>query len=842
MWMVQLPLGMTAAVAADSGWLKQAGEHVLTPTSDRVMPVGVMRTEGKVEGGGALLSEDGRSGRPAPKAASSILIRDALVTEDGRSCRLTYENGGVKPVVILDFGEQGTGGFAVFTVTAKTGQPVVRLAYACHPEGIGETGCFHRGSRANYLGPAVDLPVLPANVNRHETYTIPRTGRFIAPLVQGHTRYVRVQLDTPGTSVEIDSVGMVNKEVYDRSPHDGYFLCNDERLNRLWYISTWTLQIASQQNQNAWKAVDGWLLPRKLEQADDIGLSTTGDKWQDVMLETVFELRANPNFTTSAGVAFRAKDARNAYTAEVALDGVFKLCKRIAGKDTVLSEKKLKEPLIDGRAYKLEISALGPVLTTRLDGAVIDESRDETFATGRVGFYTPKEKWPLFDSITVKDGKGQQLLTDDFSGELSQWQFAHTLPHVVDGGKRDRLLWTGDLYFAQQSSYYAFAKPTYMRGSLEMMAFNQTPEGYVHASPYAERSVPPPSGDFGPFPSDEFAAWLTPVAWDHLLYTGDVETLKKVYPAIKRLEGYLGSRIGGNGLFVQRPETSKHACNLELGDVRTRSYMNILLWGVFRDTARIADQLGLADDAKVSQEKADALKKVIFEKFWDETKGYFREALETPKSGPEANALALSMRLVSPEQALRIAHELKKIDHGKFQSLASRGRFEYGFGQSGMQAILEHRWLQLLDPNWKGAATTSECMTMMTRGWYDESHPDTAIAMHFSAYILGVTPTEPGFSRFQVRPTPVREVTWAKGVVPTPHGPITAVWENAGKLFTLDLTVPQGTQADVELPKGGTVLINGKPGDLQGLKTGTYAIEVRDLPTGAWADPAENKK
>jgi hypothetical protein len=413
---------------------------------------------------------------------------------------------------------------------------------------------------------------------------------------------------------------------------------------------------------------------------------------------------------------------------------------------------------------------------------------------------------------------------------------------VVDGGKRDRLLWTGDLYFGQRSSYYAFATPTYLRGSLKMMAFNQTPEGYVHASPYAERSVPPPSGDYGPFPSDEFAAWLAPVAWDHLLYTDDVETLKNVYPAIKRLEAYLGSRIGGNGLFVQRAETSKHACNLELGDVRTRSYMNILLWGVFRDTARIANRLGLTDDAQASQQKADVLKKAIFERLWDGTHGCFREALETPKSGSEANALALSTRFVSPEQALRIARQLKKNDHGKFQSLASRGRFEYGFGQSGMQAILDHHWLQLLDPNWKGAATTSECMNMRTSGWFNESHPDTTIATHCSAYILGVTPTAPGFSRFQVRPTPVKEVTWARGVVPTPHGPIAAGWDNAGKIFKLDLTVPQGTQAEVVLPQGGTVFVNGKPGDVQVLKKGVYAIEVRDLPSDAWADPAENKK
>ncbi len=700
MWMVQSLLCMPTAMAADLAslpvperadktgdepWLKQAREHVFTPTTERVKPVCVTRTEGMVEGAEALLGEK------------------------GRNCRLTYDTGGVKPVVILDFGKQGAGGFAEFTVTAKTGLPVLRLAYACHPDGIGETGCFDRGSRATYLGGAVDLPVLPTNVNRHETYTIPRIGRFIAPLVQGHTRYVRVQLDTPGTSVDIDSVSMVNKEVYDHSPHDGYFLCSDERLNRLWYVSTWTLQIASLPNQNAWKTLDGWLLPRKLEQADEIGLSSTGEKWQDVTLETVFELRANPHFVAAAGVAFRAKHARNAYTAEVSLDGVFKLRKRIDGKDTVISEKKLMEPLIDGRQYKLEVSALGPVLTTRLDGTVIDESRDETFVNGRVGFYTPKEKWPLFDYIIVKDGKGQNLLTDDFSGNLSQWQFARTLSSILDGGKRDRLLWTGDLYFGQRNVYYASGNPTYMRDSIKMMAFNQTPEGYVHASPYAERSVPPPSGDFGPFPSDEFAAWLAPVAWDHLLYTDDVETLKK-------------------------------------------------------------------------------------------------------------------------------------NDHGKFQSLASRGRFEYGFGQSAMQAIFDHHWLQLLDTNWKGTATTSECMNMLTRGWGDESHPDTAIAAHFSAYILGVTPTVPGFSRFQVRPTPVKEVTWARGVVPTPHGPITAAWENAGKTFRLDLSVPQGAQADVVLPKGGTVLLNGRPGDIIGLKTGTYAIEVRDLPPDAWADPSEKRK
>ena len=806
-----------AGPAVDEAWLQQAKALVLTPTSDNAAPVAITRTEG------------------------SVTSADALLREDRKSSRLTFEKGGAKPVVVLDFGKQSVGGYAVFTVTAKTGQPVVRLAYANHPDGLSETGDFKRENSARYLGPTLDLPVLPGNINRHETYTIPRTGRFIAPLIQGQSRYVRLQLDTPGTSVEIDSVEIVNSEVYDRSLHDGHFLCSDERLNRLWYISTWTLQIASFPNHNAWKTVDGWLLPRKLEQADDVGLSVAGAAWSDVSIDTTFELRSNPHHVSAAGVAFRAQDVKNAYLAEIALDGTFRLVRRQNGKDAVISEKRLATPLTDGVQYHLKIDARGPVLTTRLDGATIDETRDETFAMGRVGFYTPKEKWPLFDQVRVTDGKGQTLLADDFSGDLSKWQFARTLSFVADGAKRDRLIWSGDLYFAQRSAYYAFANPTYFRDSLKMLAFNQTPEGYVNASPYPERSVPPKSGEYGPFPSDEFAAWLVPVAWEHLLYTDDTATLREIHPAIKRLLGYLGSHMGPDGLFVQLRETSKHAGNLDIGDVRKRSYMNILLWGAFTDAALIADRLGLAEDRADAQKKADSIKQSIYKNLWDETSGYFKEAVESPGFGPEANALALSLGLVTPEQALRITLHFKKIAHGKFQSLASRGEFEYGFAQSGLQTILDHNWAKLLDKDWKGTTTVTECMTLMAVGWGDDSHPDCAIADHFSAYLLGVKPTKPGYKNFSVKPQPTREVRWAKGVVPTPHGPITASWAVTGDAMKLALTVPKDTSADILLPKGGSLTINGKPGALSEMKPGTYQIEVRGLPEGVWTDPTDRQ-
>ena len=806
---------MELSAAADDALLERAKAHVLTPSSDVVAPVAVTRTDGNV-------------------TEENLILR-----EDRKSCTLTFEKGGSKPVIVIDFGKQSVGGYAVFTVTAKTGQPIVRLAYANHPDGLSETGDFTLETSARYLGATLDLPVLPANVNRHEFYTIPRTGRFIAPLIQGQTRYVRLQLDSPETSVEIDSVVMVNSKVYDRSPHDGAFLCTDERLNRLWYISTWTLQIASFPNHDAWKTVDGWLLPRKLEQADDIGLSKAGAAWGDVVINTTFELRTNPHHVSASGIAFRAQDTKNAYLAEISLDGFFRLICRNDGKDTVLREKRLAAPLTDGVQYRLEIAARGSVLSTRLDGVEIDSFSDKTFAKGRVGFYTPRNKWPLFDQIKVTDGAGRVLLLDEFSGDLTLWQFARTLSYLADGAKRDRLIWSGDLYFAQRNAYYAFSNPTYMGDSLKMLAFNQTPEGYVNASPYPENSVPPRSGDYGPFPSDEFAAWLVPVAWDHLLHTDDAATVREIYPAIKKLLGYLSSHIGADGLFVQRKETSKHAGNLELGDTRQRAYMNILLWRTFEDAARIADHLYFANDAEEAREKSLVIKKALFKHLWDDKKGYFKEANETPGFGADANALALSMGLVTPEQALGIAPHFKKIAHGKFQKLASRGRFEYGFAQSGLQTILDHNWLKLIDDGWKGATTVTECMDMITNGWGDESHPDTAIADHFSAFLLGVIPISPGYKTFSVKPQPTREVRWAKGIVPTPHGPIMSSWEITNDTLQLDLTVPAGTSANVLVPADGKVTVNGKPGTLADLKTGTYKIKVNNLPANVWDDPTD---
>jgi alpha-L-rhamnosidase len=64
-----------------------------------------------------------------------------------------------------------------------------------------------------------------------------------------------------------------------------------------------------------------------------------------------------------------------------------------------------------------------------------------------------------------------------------------------------------------------------------------------------------------------------------------------------------------------------------------------------------------------------------------------------------------------------------------------------------------------------------------------------------SAYVLGIRPVEPGFSEAVFDPRP-GSLSWAEGVVPTPHGNIRVRWKRGADGVIED---------DIEVPRGVTV-------------------------------------
>ncbi len=242
-----------------------------------------------------------------------VLNSENILQNDGRSARISFTYGGEKPYLILDLGPASPGGYPVFKVTGKTGCPVVRISYSDWFDYIvdpvyGEQGDFSKGSAA-YLG--VELPVPPANPYRYELYTVNHTGKFVATMIQGQQRWVRIQLDTESTSVEIECFYIEN--ISDMSSYAGHFISSDEDLNRLWYASTYTAQIASYENADAWVIVGGWLIPRKLAKSNEVGLSVQGDDWTDYSFEFDFMIRKNPGPVSSVGWVLRAQGENDCY-------------------------------------------------------------------------------------------------------------------------------------------------------------------------------------------------------------------------------------------------------------------------------------------------------------------------------------------------------------------------------------------------------------------------------------------------------------------------------------------------------------------------------------------------
>ena len=774
--------------------------------------------------------------------------------DDGKSVTLAWKVGGEQPVVVYDYGGRTVGGYAVFKVTGfkaqgkdadgrDVGFPVLRLSYSTHPDGLRATGDFTRRGCADYLGQFFDNPVLPANVNRFELYTIARTGTFVAPLLQGQERYLRVQLDTPGTEVSVEAFEIRNVGVFSRELPVGSFRCSDERVNRAWDTSAWTCRLASFPNHDAWRVVDGRLLPRKLEKGTSAGLCATREWNGDGTWGMDFELRTNPPFPSAAGLMLRAADADDGIVVSVSQPACVRIVSRRKGVNTELCRKILDEPVIDGVPHRLEAKVAGRNVSAWFDGVKIADVDVTGLGTGgRFGLYTEKEWWPVVAAVFVKDGNGQEVFRDDFAGaddegRLPGWDYTRSFQFMADGAKRDRLVWIGDLWWAQRTCFAAFRPEwPYFRESLKLLAYNQNPEGYVWAAPYAEKGGRPGPGEYGHFPSDEFSAWLVPITWDYYLHTADGETMKTLYPAVKKDIEYLTKHCGEDGIFRQRIETSSHAWCMPPNDPRTRVYMNFILWMCYRDGAKLARALGHEEDAAGWDRLADRLAAAIRRRFWNAEKQDFDAVLGQPGSNIKARGMALASGFATDAEALAIASKIAVGSGDKFHLLALRGKFAYGFDQAAFDMLEGGTWFKLSDPKWEGAQCCTECGFLTRDGWWDESHPDTAVAGPITTYLLGVEPVEPGFRRFRFAPHVIAHLAFAEGRVPTPHGFVEARWERAGGVVKATLAVPEGTAADVSFPRAAKVTVDGKPHVGAPLAPGRHEIVADGMDERALAD------
>lgn len=308
-------------------------------------------------------------------------------------------------------------------------------------------------------------------------------------------------------------------------------------------------------------------------------------------------------------------------------------------------------------------------------------------------------------------------------------------------------------------------------------------------------------------------------------YYGDLTTAEKNYTILKKQVVFMHSA------------TPDHIVPNDIGDHESIDKKPIALSATafyyhhVIILAELASLLNKQEDAASYQKLADEIKAAFVKAFLKTGTGVF-------DSGTQAAQLISFYYNLVPEgeKSAAVDHLLSEI-YNRHKGHLSTGiygtKFMFDvFRQENRNEVAYTIANQRTFPGWgnmlaNGATTLYEC-------W---QYPDTVCSQNHPMFgsisewyyksLLGINSKAPGFARFEIKPQPAGDLTWAKGHFDAVVGRISSDWKIEGARFFLKVTVPANTQATIYVPS-----LSKKPvleGDQLAKKSsGLKFVEYRD--------------
>jgi len=391
---------------------------------------------------------------------------------------------------------------------------------------------------------------------------------------------------------------------------------------------------------------------------------------------------------------------------------------------------------------------------------------------------------------------------------VSRWTVQVNLQshHLDSPNHQEPISDPGDYLIESMVNHYAFAQPWLTRQDVRKFAWLLKNEQYHN------------------FHTSYSIGWLQ-MLMDYYDYTGDKALVLEMAPYVHELLDTYASWCGVNGLISEAPNYmfmdwvtidgfNCHHPPAVIG----QGYLTALYYHGLEMGSRIA--LLTEDTARL--EKYTKLRADISESFnrelWVADKKLYRDGKPfqtTVKSGqwmpadknietfsPHVNLLAVLYDLAPKARQSAIVDKIlteKPLNtqpwfmHWVFQSIDHAGLFDkYGTSQI-------RRWNIVSD--------TQSFREMWSSGDLSHGWCSTPL-VQMSQHVLGVEPTSPGFRTITIHPH-ICDLTWAKGKVPTPQGDVEVSWKLINDKFLIEVTIPQGTEAEVILPKRTEHIVGG---------------------------------
>ena len=408
---------------------------------------------------------------------------------------------------------------------------------------------------------------------------------------------------------------------------------------------------------------------------------------------------------------------------------------------------------------------------------------------------------------------------------------------------RERAQWWGDAVNEIGESFYALdprAALLAKKGILELMNWQR-----------ADNTI------FSPVPSGNYTRelpmqMLNSVGyfglWTYYLYSGDLETIRTVYPRVKL---YLSVwKIGGNGLVIPRKG------GWTWGDWGHNKDMTILYNGWYylalKGQLNMATAVGATADLPEIKAKMARIEKNFNKTFWIGKE--YRSPGYSEQTDDRVHALAVVSGLAGPDKYEAIRQVFKTSYHSSpyMEKYVGEALYVMRFEndvitrtKKRFKTMTDHYYTTLWE-NWEIGGSFG--------GTINHAWCGGALSL-LSQYCAGVAPVKPGYAAYHVLPQ-MGSLRTIRTTIPSVRGDIKLELLNEEDTFVMNLTSPEDTMAIVGVPhsalksisieaNGTSVWRKGKQeNELHGL---TFLENTADyikfsVEPGTWSFKANNNK
>lgn len=360
---------------------------------------------------------------------------------------------------------------------------------------------------------------------------------------------------------------------------------------------------------------------------------------------------------------------------------------------------------------------------------------------------------------------------------------------IVDGIKRDRMPWMGDLALGVPGFAHAYGDPQIIERGL--VALGQNRSGYINGIV-------------------DYSLWWLICTASYARYFDATEYLRAHADHIHAFTATLAGEADDRG--VLRPQPGEDAYGkpifidwqVKIDAGRDNSALQLLWYWALESAASVLRMAG-HPGAGTWEALAKRLRGTLFDAAWDDTSKSWREYQDaSPNDFPYPNLFAVTSGIMQGTDASGVSRVLRDGPRTRtpfITAFALDALARSGNPGAAVRAI-RSLWGSMLDA---GATTFWEEFHEEGAGLYEMyGRPFGKSLCHAWAggpaqllpeIVCGVRPLGPGWSSFEVRPH-LGDLEWAASNTPVPGGCITVI------------AIPG--EATVEVPAGHTLVHDGK--------------------------------